>query len=136
MHEGAATLFFTPFSFPFASVTGCGLAGSRTDRSPLQWHRRQASGDFLSPLSSDSVQNYSAVSTSSSSVKVRDRSNDCSSLFGGRLWGTRYAILKSNGLKEQCRGQRCRGEIPNDTRLGFRPQNHLPQAPVSLQRLL
>lgn len=135
-HEGAVTLsvgVLCLFCSPLASGTGCGLAGSCTDGSQLQWYRRVT---FSSPHSSDSVQNYSAVSTSSYSDKTRDRSNDCSCLFGGRLRGTGYAALKSDGLNEQCRGQRWSGERPDDTRLRFRPQNRLPRAPVSLRRVL
>lgn len=65
-------------------------------------------GDFLSPFCSDSVQNYSAVAPD----KMRDNSNDSSSLFGGYQYGTGYKIPKSDGTNEQCRGWRCSGETP------------------------
>lgn len=121
------------FLFPLASVTGCGLAGSVPAGPSCSGVTGRRVVTFSSPSSSDSVQNYSAVSTSSYSDKMQDGSDDCSPLFGGHLRGTRYAALKSDGLNEQCRRQRCSGETPDDTRLGFRAQNQLPQALVSLR---
>lgn len=134
-HAGAVALgaSFMPFSFPLASLAGCGLAGSGTGGSQLAGRRAVT---FSPPHPSDSVQNYSAVSTSSYSDKMRDRSNDSSSLFGGHLRGTRCAILKCDGLNEQRGRQRCGGETSDGTRLGFTPQNRVPQAPVSLRCLL